>query len=168
MRVEIRLGACDEERPSQMQPVQPREIDVAPIHDIDSTRLRDQQVEDASVVHLAIGAVDEAGNAAAQIQQRMHLHRCLGRSEMRPWKYRQAQIDGGRIQCVHRVGQIQAQVFAGVKRSGLGNQTVSEFGVDAPVAQFVGIGQCRTGYRASDAHVVELGSLCRETGFDVA
>lgn len=98
----------------------------------------------------------------------MHLHRCLGGSEMRPWKHRQALIDGGRIQRVYRVGQIQPQVFAGVKCSGLSNQAMSEFGVDMPVAQFVGIGQCGTRHRISDAHVIKLGRLRREAGFDVA
>jgi hypothetical protein len=34
-------------------------------------------------VHLAIGNMNEAGNAAAQIQQCVHLHRRFGGAEIR-------------------------------------------------------------------------------------
>jgi len=32
---------------------------------------------------------------ATHVQQRMHLHRRLGTAKRRPWKKRQAQVDGG-------------------------------------------------------------------------
>ena len=168
VRIEIRLGAGDEESSRQMQAMQAREIDIGPIHDVDRTGLWNQQVERANIVHLAIGNVNEAGDAPAQIQQRMHLHRRLGRSEMRPWKHRQTQVDGSRVQRVHHIAQIQPQVFLGVKHSGLSDQPLGEFLVDTPVAPLVGIGQRRTGYGVADAHVIELGRLRRQAGFDVA
>ncbi len=105
-----------------MQAIQPLEIDVAAIHDVEGAGLRYQQVEDIDIVQLAVGDVDEARNAAAQIQQRVHLHRRLGRAEVRPREHRQAQVDGRGVQRVDRVGQFQAQVFAGVELSGLRNQ----------------------------------------------
>jgi len=168
MRIEIRFGAGNKKRARLMQAMQTQEIDISPIHDVDGTRLGDQNIECARIVHLAIGDVNETGNAATQIQQRMHLHRRFGRSKMRPWKHRQAQIDGGRVQCVHGIGEIQTQVLADVKRPGLSDQAMGEFGVDVPVAQFVGVGQRRSGYRASDTHMVKLGGLCREASFDIA
>jgi hypothetical protein len=67
------------------------------------------------------------------------------------WKHRQAQVYGGRIQRINRVGQIQPPLFAGVKLSGLSDQAVRELGIDAPVAQLVGIGRRGTGYRFADA-----------------
>ena len=39
------------------------------------------------IVQLAVGDVDEARDVAAQIQQCVHLHRGLGRAEMRPWEH---------------------------------------------------------------------------------
>ena len=46
-----------------MHGMESAEIDVAPIHDVDGTGLRLQQVEDMHIGHLAIGDVDEAKRA---------------------------------------------------------------------------------------------------------
>jgi len=48
------------------------------------------------------------------------------------------------------------------------DQALREVGMDAPVAQLVGIGQCRASDRFAKTHVVELGVLGRQTHFDVA
>ena len=57
-----------------------------------------QQVERMDVVQLAVRNVDEARNIAPQIEQGVHLHRRLGRPQMRPGKDRQTQVDRCRIQ----------------------------------------------------------------------
>jgi hypothetical protein len=100
MEVHVRLGPRDEESAGQMQNVKASEIDVATIHDVDGTGLGYQQVERMHIVQLAVGDMDEARNAATQVEQRMHLHCGLGRAEVRPRKHRQAQVDGRRIQCI--------------------------------------------------------------------
>ena len=87
---------------------------------------------------------------------------------MRPRKERQTQIDGRRVECIHRVRQFQPQVLAGVELSRLEDQTGGEVGIDAPVARFVGIGQRRAPYRLAKSHVVQLGRLHRKTDLDVA
>lgn len=58
--------------------VQPREVQIAAIQDINRDSLRHQNVEHIDVVQLAARDVDEAGNAATQIQQRVHLGNRLG------------------------------------------------------------------------------------------
>lgn len=50
---------------------------------------------------------------------------------------------------------------------GLANQSVGEFGVNAPVAQFVGVGQHGAGHDFADPHVVKLGSLRRQARLDI-
>lgn len=65
MRIQIRLGAGDEEGARQMQDTEPLEIDIAPIHDVDRPHFGNQQVERMHVVQLAVGDVDEARNAAS-------------------------------------------------------------------------------------------------------
>ena len=107
MGIHIRFGARDEERAGQMQTVKPAEIDVAAIHDIDGASLRKEQIERMDVVELAVGYMDETRDISAQIQQRVHLHRCLGRAEMRPRKQRQAKIDGRRIERVDSIGEVE-------------------------------------------------------------
>ena len=64
--------------PGQMQHMKSCEIDVAPIHNVDRSRLQEQEIERVHVVQLAVGDVDEARNAAAQIEQCVHLHGGLG------------------------------------------------------------------------------------------
>src|SRR5882757_1792016 len=105
-----------------MQRVKAREIDVAAIHDVDRARFGEQQIEGVNVVQLAVRDVDEARDIAAQIEQGVHLHRRLGGAKVRPWKQRQAQVDGSGVQSVDRVGQLQTQALVGIKLPRLGNQ----------------------------------------------
>lgn len=48
-----------------MQHMQTGEVHVAPVHNIDGTRLGKQHVECMDIVQLALGYMDEARNAAA-------------------------------------------------------------------------------------------------------
>ena len=43
MGIHVRFGAGDEAGSGQMQHMEPGEIDIAPIHDVDRARLREQQ-----------------------------------------------------------------------------------------------------------------------------
>ena len=43
MSIHVRFGAGDEEGSGQVQHMEPGEIDIAPIHDVDRARLREQQ-----------------------------------------------------------------------------------------------------------------------------
>ena len=76
--------------------------------------------------------------------------------------------DGGRVQRVDRVRQIQSQVLVGVELAGLRNQCLRKLRVDAPVSTLAGIGQGGAFDGRANAHVVQLGRLRRETGFDIA
>ena len=113
----VRLGACDEEGVCLMQHGQPSEVQIVSIHDVDRPGLQQQDVEHIDVAQLAVGEVDEAGNFAAQVQQRMHLHCGLGGAKQRPRKERQTQVDGGRIQCLRRVLQRKANAVARIERA---------------------------------------------------
>ena len=101
VRLHIGFGARNEECPGQVQGMKPAEINVATIHDINRTRFRLQQIEGVHVSHLAIGDVNETWNIALQVEQCMHFDGCLSGSKMRPWKYRQAQVDGGRVERIN-------------------------------------------------------------------
>ena len=168
MRRQIRLGAGDKEGPSLMQRIEAGEIDIAPIHDVEGTRLRYQQIECVDVRHLAVGDVNEGRDGAAQIQQGVQLDRTLGGSEARPRKQRQAQVDGRGIQRIDRVGQFHAERLVHIERPRLGDQALPKLGIHAPVAQLVGVRQRRACHRGANAHMVEPVSVGRETGFDVA
>jgi len=109
--------------------MEPGEIDIAPIHDVDCARLREQQVERVNVVQLAIRNVDEARDVTAQVQERVHLDRRLGRAEMRPRKDRQTKIDGRRVERIDRVGEVETQILVDVQPSRLGDQSLGQLRV---------------------------------------
>ena len=131
--------------------MQALEIDIAAIHDVDRTRLGHEKVERVDVVQLAVRDVDEARDAAAQVQERVQLHGRLGGPEMRPREDRQAEIDGRRIERIDGVGELQAKLLAGIGLPRLRDQPVRQLGIDAPVAQLVGVGQGRSPDRLAEA-----------------
>ena len=119
-------------------------------------------------MHLAAGDADKRGNVAVQVQQRVHLDGGLAPAKLRPRKQRQAQIDGGRIQSIQALLQIDANRIVGIQRSGDADQHLREIGEDAPVVRFVGIGQRRARHLAAESHVIQLALHRTQTGLDVA
>ena len=72
---------------------------------------------------------------------------------------REAEIDGGGIEGVDGVIELDAEAVLGIERAGDDDQRLGEIGIDAPIAPFVGIGQGGARDMPADAHVVELGLL---------
>ena len=132
------------------------EIDVTAIHHIEGASFGKKLIEDVDVMHFAVADEDERGNVAAQIEQRMKLHGGLGGSERRPRKYRQAEIDCGRIQRVDGVVEFKRQWIVGVEPPRDADQVLGEIGIDAPVAHRVGIGQSITRNRAAETEMIEF------------
>ena len=166
--IEVLLGARDEESSGLIQRVEPLEVQVTPIHDVEGTGLDEQKVQYIDVVHLAVRDMDECGDRSPQIEQRVQLHGRFGGAKRRPREHRQAQIDGRSIEGIHGIGQFHAEALVDVERTGLDDQPLSQLEVDAPVARFVGISQRRASDRRADAHVVKLAGLSRQTHFDIA
>ena len=122
---QVRFGAGDEEAARLVESGQALEVDISPIHYVEGTGLRRELVQNLDIVKLAIADEDERGNVATQIEQGVHFDRRLGRSKRCPGKRRQAQIYGGRIECVDRLLQVQSERLLGVKPSSNSNQALS-------------------------------------------
>ena len=90
--VHTALGAGNKEGSGLMHLIQPREVHVAPVHDVKSPGFDGQDVEHLDISHLAVADVNEGGNRAAQVQKRVHLHRRFGGAKRRPIEQTQAQI----------------------------------------------------------------------------
>ena len=148
---QIGFSPDDKKRLRLMQGEPASEVGEAAIHDVKAASFGYQDVEYIDLVHLAIGDVDEGGNVAAQVEQRMHFDGSLGGAEARPRKDAQAQVDGRGIECVGRLLQFHRKAVVGVKLSGDLNKAYREILVDVPVALFVGIGQRALGDVATDA-----------------
>jgi len=84
--LELGIAFCsgDKKGPRRMQVVQPGEVQIVAIHQVKSPWLDDQIVENIDLVCLAVGDMNEAGNRAAQVQQRVQFDGRLGGPERRP------------------------------------------------------------------------------------
>ena len=111
---------------------------------------------------LAVGDVNEAGDIAMQVQQRMHPHCSLGGAKRCPWVQRQTQIDRGGV-------QIDTQRLPGAQGSSHADQVLRKVGIDLPRSCSVRISQriARNGL-ATKAHVVQPFGLGAQVDFDVA
>ncbi len=95
--LQIGFGTRDEESLGLMQDIEPSEIDITAIHDIETAGLESQLIENIHIPQLAVRDVNEGRNRSAQIEQRMQFYRALRFAEARPRKECQTQVDGARV-----------------------------------------------------------------------
>src|SRR5215831_410753 len=114
LKVEILAGANDEERQSLFEGVQALEIQVSSIHQVEGTGLYHQLVEDVNLVDFRGRNTDEGRYVAVQIEQSVHLDRSVFVAVTSPGKQRKTQIDGGAVQSVDGLFQIDSETFLGV------------------------------------------------------
>ena len=164
----IAAGAGDEERSGKVDAMEAEEIQIAAVHDVVCSGLDHDLIKHVDIVSISAGDADERGDGAAQIEQRVYLDGRLGGTEVRPGEQAQAQVDVGRVQRISGGIEIDAEALAGIEFALLRHQPLRQFGVDAPVAQLVGIGQSRAAHRRTKAHGVELIGLRVQARFDVA
>ena len=114
--------------------------------------------------------MNETGDGATQIQQRVQLDGRLGRAKWCPIKQTQAQVDGAGVQRIDvaRDVHIQAQWLIGIELVGTANQNGREVSPDTPVAPLVGVCQRGATHRLAQSHRVELGGVGSQRGLDVA
>jgi len=165
---EVGFGAGDKETFRFVQLKKSIEVDVASVHDVESTGLGQQQIENVDVVQFAIADVKKRRDVAPQVQERVQLDGGFGRAKGCPRKDRETQIDGAGIQSVDGVVEVDAEGFGSIEATGDADQRLSEVGVNAPIATLVGIGQSTARDSAPDTHVVELALLRTQTRFDIA
>ncbi len=167
---EAEVGAPpdDEEGGTLAQTIEAGEVDISTVHDIEGAGFGGEFVEHPGVVPPGAGDMDESRDVAAQIQQRVQLDGGLALLERRPREDREAEIDGGGVEGVDGLVEIDAERLAGIQAPGNTDQGLGEVGVNAPVAPFVGIGQGGARDISADAHVVKLARLGAPADFDVA
>ena len=166
--IEIAFGGNNEERHVDSERVEPLEVGVAAIEQIESSGLDRDLVEEIDVVKLAIRDVDEARNRATQIDLRVQLDGALAPAKPRPRKEGEAEVDGRRIESVDRLLQFHAERVVGVELARTLDEGMSEIGINAPVARFVGIGEGAASNVSTEAGVIELCPHCTQTDLDIA
>ena len=75
-----------------------------------------------------------------QINECMHLDRCLGLAELGPREQRKTQIDGCRIKGIQWLCKFDSYLFTLIKPLRHADQDVAKVLKDAPISEFVGIG----------------------------
>ena len=154
--LEVLFGPDDEEGRRTMDSVKTGKVRIAPIEDIDGACFDRKIVEDIDLVDFSVGNHDNRRNASPQIEERMQLYRTLPFAKQRPGEKRKTQIDRGGIQGVDGLIQFDSEGFSGVEASGFANEDMSEVGIDAPIADLVGMGKGVAGYLSANPQMVEL------------
>lgn len=169
----IALGPRHKECLGLVDDIQPSEVQIAPIQQVKRARLEVELVQRIDLVRFAVCDVNETGDIAPQVQQRMQLDGRFGGAKRCPGKHRQAQIDGGGVERIHRPVQLEREGIAGVQRACHAHQVLRKVGVDLPRARGVCphtcICQCvARDSRTSKPHVVQPLGLGAQVHFDVA
>jgi hypothetical protein len=151
-----------------MKAVEPLEVEVGTVHDIESSRFGNEHIEDIDVVQFAVGDVDKTGNRSTQVEQYVQFDRRFGGAKLGPRKQREARVDSGGIQSVDRLGTIHTQEVLSIQAARGADKHLSEFGIDTPVAPLVGVGQGAATHRTAKTHVIEFGRLRAQTRLDVS
>lgn len=167
-RLKIRFGSGDKEGPALMKSIEPGVVQISSVQDVERTRLDREHIEDSNIVRFPFCNIDKRRDGTPQVEEGMEFDGAFPLSKKGPRKKRQAQIDRRRIEGVNRVLEIQSDVFVAVECPSLGDEDVSEVGVDPPIAPFVGMSQVVPGNAAADAHVIEPIFHRSQAGDDIA
>jgi uroporphyrinogen decarboxylase len=167
--LQILLGTHDEERPRAVPAIEPREVEVTAVQQIDRTPLGLEPVEHVDVVTARVGQLDDRGNRRTDLEQGVQLDAATpGMRRVRPRKRRKAYLHRGRVEHESGLGQIAGQWLVGVQRQRRSDQVLSQLGEDPPVALLVGIGQGASRDTATYAQMEELGLMGAQAQLDVA
>src|SRR5690625_5720488 len=98
----------------------------------------------------------------------MQFDTSLGLAKAGPGEETQAEIDRGGIECIYGLVETRYALLGTIEAARLGDQYLSEFGVDAPVPLLVGIGERASGHGAAKAEMVESVRNGTKTGLDIS
>lgn len=166
----IHVGLCrrHKEASRTMHGVKSSEIQVTSIHDVESTRLDRHEIQHVDFVQFAVADVYKRWNSATQVKQRVQFDGTFGFAKRRPVEQAQAQIDRCGVQRVDRVLQVQAdQIGIAVKLARSTNQQSSHVAPNAPIARFVGIGECRSMNAVTQTHGIKFARIGTKGHLDI-
>ena len=164
----IAFGPDDEKSPGLMNLVETCEVQIASVENVNGSRFYDELVEEMDLVDFAMGYEDQLRNAASQIHQGVKFDRSFALAELSPGEKRQTEIDGGCVEGINGLLQLDAEAFLGIETAGLGDQDLGEVGVYFPIADLVGMSQGIARDFSPKAHGIEFLLVAPEAGLDVS
>lgn len=160
---QILLGSDDKATALTVQVIQAFEIQVSPIHNVDTACQNRDHIQNVHIMGLAIGNMDKSGDRALQIHHRVKFDGGLFLSKFGPWKQRKAQINGRGIQDFNRFGHL----ILAIQMLSLVDQYHSQILIDLPGPMSIGIGEGAKGYMGFDTHMVASRSESTQGGGQV-
>ena len=116
------FGSGDEEGSLRVQSVKTTKVEISTIEDVKRSCFEAELIEDVDVVNFASRDNDYGGKVAPQVEQRVKFDSGLVTAKLGPREKREAQIDGGGVQCISVLFQFDAKGFVGVKSQSLLNE----------------------------------------------
>lgn len=163
----VLFGADNEIRAGRLDSEQPGEIKITTIKNVNASGVVVDLVHEVDVVDRTFGNPHEYGDWSGQIDLSVKLDRRLGGSEMRPGEDRQTQVDGGSVDGINHLVEIESVGVTGIQPPRLADENLSECFINAPVPMLVRVSEVCSSDVASDAHCVAVGAT-PQTSFDVA
>lgn len=163
----VAFGADHEIRTGRLDSEQSGEIQITTIKNVDASGVVVDLVHEVDVVDRTIGDPYEYGDWSGQIDLSVKLDRRFCRSEVRPGKDRQAQVDGGSIDGINHLVEVESVGVPGIQPSCFANENLSECFVSAPVPMLVRVSEVCSSDVATNAHCVAVGATS-QTSFDIA
>ncbi len=164
----VALGARHKESACCVHGIQPREIQITPIHQIERPCLDGQRIQSVHLVHLPIADVNKAGDVAPQVQQGVQLDSSLGCAKRSPRVHGEAQVDGCCVQRIDHCVQVRTEGVVCVEGARHADQGLTQIGVDLPRTRCVGVGKCVSrNSGAAKAHVIQACRLSAKVDLDI-
>ena len=165
---EVPFRSRDKERRRLMDFVQAGKIQITAIHNVYSSRLYEQLVEDIDIVNFPRGNDHHRRNVSMQIQKSMEFDCPLAFPKLGPGEKSQTKINGGRNQSIDRLLQLDAEGIGGVKFSGFCNEDLSEVGINPPVSVLIGVCEGIAGNSPPNSQVIQSGLDCPQAYLDIS
>lgn len=151
----------DEVGTGLFNPKEAFEIEVSPVEHIDAASFEKDLVEEVHVMDRPLGNTHEYGDGTGQVDLRVQLDGGLGCSESGPREHGEAKVDGGGIDGVDQLIEVQSVGVARVQSAGLADENLGERLIDPPVPALVRVGEIGAGNVTTKSHCVEMGAASK-------
>jgi hypothetical protein len=136
--LQILSGPDDKATALAVQVMQPLEVQVSPVHNVDASCENRDHIQDVHIMHFAIGNMDKSGDSALQVHHCVKFNGSFVFPELCPLEQRQAQVDGRGVQDSNRFGHF---IFA-IQFLCMSDQYHSQFLIYFPWSRSIGIREC--------------------------